>query len=77
MKKLRVLFIFIFIIFLLLNCTTNTLRKETGKKTYEWNGGHCSIDGGRLDYEKTGDKVFYRCEICGKEYLFEGVQKYE
>jgi len=43
---------------------------------YEWNGGYCAEDGGRLNYIGTGNKVHYQCEECGKNYYFDKVMKY-
>ena len=80
MKKARVIIIIIFILFLSIISISEYLKHNNVIKPqvqYEWNNGHCSIDGGRLQYIGTGSKYHYKCEICGKEYTFEGVQKYE
>ena len=74
MKKVRVFLILLFIAFLFLFSKT---EKQKEKIHYEWNGGYCIEDGGRLNYISTGSKTHYQCDICGKEYTFEGVQKYE
>lgn len=75
MKKIRVLIVFLFLLFLLVNC--KKLEQENEEIYHEWNGGKCVNDGGRLNYVSTGSKYHYRCEICDKEYVFEGAQKYE
>ena len=52
-------------------------RNQLNNNRYEWNGGYCINDGGRLNYIGTGDKVQYQCEKCGKIYYFDGVMKYD
>lgn len=74
MRKFRTIIVLMFVLFLLVNCRKT--EKET-EPYYEWNGGRCVEDGGRLNYISVGSKYHYRCEICGKEYVFGGIQKYE
>ena len=40
----------------------------------EWNNGYCIECGGGLNYKCTGGKEHYKCEICGKEYIFDRLQ---
>lgn len=80
MMKLNKIFqISIIIIFILLLFISN-LKFDKTISTQEndvWNHGHCSLDGGRLNYIGSGSKEHYKCEICGKEYTFDRVMTYK
>ncbi len=71
MKKIRVFIMLLFcgLLFLM------SLQKNTNVKYEEpnWNEGYCELDGGRLNYVSVGSKYHYKCEICGKEYLFDKI----
>lgn len=75
MKKFQILVVILFILFLFTFCKKEIVEPQ--EESYEWNGGYCSLDGGRLHYINTGSMNHYQCEICGKEYVFKGVNKYE
>lgn len=51
-------------------------RRNQSSSEYNWNGGYCIEDGGRLNYMGTSNKVHYQCEKCGKNYYFDGVMTY-
>ena len=74
MKKIRLTIIVLFMGFLLVCCEST--NEEIEPEHFNWNGGYCELDGGRLSYLKTGSKEHYKCEICGKEYVFDEVGKY-
>lgn len=52
-------------------------KKNHSYNNYEWNGGYCIEDGGRLNYIGTSNRVHYQCEKCGKIYYFDKVMKYD
>lgn len=72
MKKiLRSLILILFV--LLLFRISLTYKETLIKETFNWNNGYCELDGGRLNYISVGSRYRYKCEICGKEYLFDKV----
>ena len=75
-KMTSVICIIILMLFLLI-FSDNKIYTKNEIETDDWNNGYCIEDGGRLSYVSTGSLVRYKCEICGKEYVFKGVQKYE
>ena len=42
-----------------------------------WNGGYCEDDGSRLNFIQTDNMYRYQCPVCGKQYSFKSIQKYE
>ena len=79
MKK-TILIIFILLITSILFFMDYNIKNDNNiviNEEYEWNGGHCIEDGGKLKYVKTGSKNHYVCEICDKEYVFDKIMKYE
>lgn len=66
--ELRLLIIFIALVFSFFNDTATTETKD-----YDWNNGQCSYCGGTLIWDSTGSKEHYICKICGKEYTFDKV----
>lgn len=75
MKKIRVAIIAIFLLILLAAC--KDIKEDVEVEHYNWNNGYCELDGGRLVYDTVGSKYHYKCEKCGKEYIFDGVMSHK
>lgn len=73
-KRIAIYLLMLSNIFIFISCKKNC---QENIDVDEWNGGYCIEDNGRLDYIGTGHKVHYKCNRCGKEYVFDEVKQYE
>lgn len=76
MKTIRVVIILLFGLAIFIGAYPFNNKPEYHSIDYSWNGGYCECDGGRLDFVSVGSKYHYKCNICGKEYIFDSVQVY-
>lgn len=74
-KKINLLIIILFLLFLLTFCKSSDC--VANEKQSNWNNGYCELDGGRLIFDSVGSKYHYKCEICGKDYTFDKVMSYK
>ncbi len=74
-KKIQMIIIICLMLLLLFFSRTKNIKQNPIEKD-SWNGGHCSIDGGRLHYVGSNNKEHYRCEICNKDYAFDKVMSF-
>ncbi len=74
MKKINIILLIIFILFLFFNC--DYYPKSIKEEEFNWNNGYCELDNGRLRYDSVGSKYHYKCEICGKDYTFNRAMSY-
>lgn len=79
-KKIEILVIVIFILFLLMlsvDYNASWFSNNTQIDEYNWNNGFCENDGERLIYYGTSDREIYVCPLCGKYYKFNKVMSYK